>query len=206
MAKTAKQYMIEYLIMFGRKCQLPEPTAEYIDAIFTAFHQDYPKWSLKMFFLVLEQLTKDEKYAESARYGKYPMFFDFYRVRKQLGSKPFYDALSAYLSGDWWEKDNILALATPEQLNAIMLSGGLQRLFERANSEMATPVYKLIDIVAENEADSPVERIDTEHRIGAPQSMKQIMSDLKNKENSLQQGGTNGEKPIQQSTNTLCVA
>ena len=39
---------------------------------------------------------------------------------------------------------------------------------------MPTPVYKLVDIVAENESEAPTELIDTGHRIGAPTTLKQI--------------------------------
>ena len=181
MEKTPKQYMTESLIKFGRLFQLPEPPAEYIDAIYNALHCYH--WSLKQFVTVLNQLVNDPKYTETARFGKYPTLYDFLHTKTKLDSKPFYDALSAYLSGDWWAKDDVLALATTEQINAISAAGGLSKLYERANGEMATPVYKLVDIVSENETEAPVELIDTEHRIGGPVSMKQIMSSIKRENN-----------------------
>lgn len=161
---------------FGVLYQLPEPNPEYVIAI-----QEYlsvHKWRLCEFNAVLNMLLRDEKYAETARFNKYPAISDFFRIKQQMDSKPFYDALSAYLSGSWWEKDTVLALATPEQENAIMASGGLSKLYERANGEMATPVYKLVDIVAQNESEAPVELIDTEHRIGKPQTMQQITAEI----------------------------
>ena len=172
MQKTSRQYMTELLIKFGYAFQLPEPPAEYVDAIHTALHE----WTIKQFTTVLNRLASDEKYAESARFGKYPMLFDFLRIKQQIKSKPFYDTLTAYLSGEWWLKEDVIASATPEQMNAITIAGGLSKLYERANAEMATPVYKLVDIVAQNESDAPSDLIDTGHRIGAPQTLKQIIN------------------------------
>lgn len=177
MEKTPKQHMTESLIQFGRLFQLPEPSAEYVDAIYNALHSY--QWTLKQFVSVLNQLVKNSKYIESARFGKYPTIYDFLHTKSQLDSKPFYDALSAYLSGEWWTKDEVLTLATPTQMNAISLSGGLSKLYERANCEISTPVYKLVDIVAENESEVPAERIDNEHRIGGPSTLKQIVNTIK---------------------------
>lgn len=172
MTKTPKQYMTEYLISFGRMFQLPEPPAEYIDAIYNALHTY--QWTLKQFATVLNQLIHDEKYAETARFGKYPTINDFIRIKKQTESRPFYEALSAYLSGAFWEKDNVIALATPTQQNAITLAGGLKNLYNRATGDVPTPIYKLVDIVANNESESPEELIDTQHRIGRPLTIQQI--------------------------------
>lgn len=172
MTKTPRQYMTEYLISFGRMFQLPEPPAEYIDAIYNALHAY--KWTLKQFANVLNQLIHDEKYAETARFGKYPTINDFIRIKKQTESRPFYEALSAYLSGAFWEKDNVIALATPTQQNAITLAGGLKNLYNRATGDVPTPIYKLVDIVANNESESPEELIDTQHRIGRPLTIQQI--------------------------------
>lgn len=177
MKKTSRQYMTEFLIKFGRMFQLPEPPAEYIDAIYTAL-QGY-NWTTNQFATVLNELLKDEKYTEqSARFGKYPMISDYLRIKQRSESKPFYDALSLYLSGNWWAKDDVIALASPAQSNAILQAGGLSNLYQRATGEMPTPVYKLIDVVAENESEVPTELIDTEHRIGKPQSLKQITQEL----------------------------
>ncbi|MBR2028249.1 MAG: hypothetical protein IKA10_04570 [Oscillospiraceae bacterium] len=172
MTKTPRQYMTEYLISFGRMFQLPEPPAEYIDAIYNALHAY--QWTLKQFANVLNQLIHDEKYAETARFGKYPTINDFIRIKKQTESRPFYEALSAYLSGAFWEKDNVIALATPTQQNAITLAGGLKNLYNRATGDVPTPIYKLVDIVANNESESPEELIDTQHRIGRPLTIQQI--------------------------------
>lgn len=177
MEKTVKQRMMESLIAFGRLFQLPLPPEDYFETLRAALH-NYG-WRLSEFNEVLNILVKDEKYTEFARFGKYPLISDYLRIRQQLKSKPFYDALSAYLSGDWWAKDEVLVLATPEQMNAIRAAGGLSKLYERANGDMATPVYKLVDIVSENESEAPVELIETGHRIGGPASMKQIMSSIK---------------------------
>lgn len=184
MQKTPRQYMTELLIKFGRMFQLPEPPAEYVDAIYTAIHGQ--QWTVKQFAIVLNTLTTDEKYTEqSARFGKYPMISDYLRIKQRSDSKDFYNSLSAYLSGDWWEKDNVLALASPAQANAILQAGGLSNLFQRATGDMPTPVYKLVDIVAENESESPTEEIDTQHRIGQPTSMAQITSTTnKNQKNT----------------------
>lgn len=174
MNKTPRQYMTEFLIQFGRMFQLPEPPAEYIDAIYTALHEY--NWTIRQFAQVLNELVKDETYTEqSARFGKYPMISDYMRIKQKSASKPFYDALSAYLSGSWWEKDNIMALATPTQANAIMQAGGLKNLYERATGDMPTPVYKLINIVSENESEAPQEIIDIKHRINAPTTLQKML-------------------------------
>ena len=68
------------------------------------------------------------------------MISDYLRIKKHSDSKEFYDSLSAYLSGDWWEKDNVLALASPAQANAILQAGGLSNLFQRATGDMPTPI------------------------------------------------------------------
>ena len=164
--------IINMFTQFGVAYQLPAPDPEYVIAI-----QGYlstQKWRLSELSSILNILLKDKQYAETAKFGKYPTVYDFFRIRNQAKSKPFYDALSVYLSGNWWAKDEVLALATPEQMNAIITAGGLSRLYERANCEIATPVYKLLDIVAQNESETSSEPIDTEHRIGAPQTLKQI--------------------------------
>jgi hypothetical protein len=172
MEKTVKQKMMESLIAFGKMYQLPTPSADYLETLQAALHAY--KWRLSEFNNALNQLLKDDKYADFARFGKYPTVHDFLRVRQKAGSKQFYDSLSAYLSGDWWEKDNVLALASPAQANAILQAGGLSNLFQRATGDMPTPVYKLVDMIAENESEAPTELIDTDHRIGAPTTLKQI--------------------------------
>ena len=48
---------------------------------------------------------------------------------------------------------------------------------------MPTPVYKLVDIITEYEAEAPTERIDTTHRIGGPTTMKQITENFKREPN-----------------------
>ena len=171
--KTAKQYMLEYLEAFGKMFNLPEPEAAYLETIQEALH--VKGWKLSEFSAVLNALTIDDKYAESARFGKYPMLYDYLRIKKRIDSKEFYDSLSAYLSGCWWEKETVLALATPEQSNALLAAGGLSRLYDRATGDIPTPVNKLIDIVAEHEEEAPTQTIDTSHRIGAPNSLKQII-------------------------------
>lgn len=177
MEKTVKQRMLESLIAFGRLFQLPPPQADYFETLRAALH-NY-SWRLSEFNEVLNILVKDEKYIEFARFGKYPLISDYLRIRQQLKSKPFYDSLSAYLSGCYWEKENILALASPAQKNAILQAGGLENLYQRATGDMPTPVYKLVDIVAENESEAPTELIDTDHRIGAPTTMKKIIDTTK---------------------------
>lgn len=173
MQKTPRQYMTELLIKFGRMFQLPEPPAEYVDAIYTAIHGQ--EWTIKQFAVVLNTLVTDEKYTEqSARFGKYPMISDYLRIKHRSDAKDFYDSLSAYLSGCFWEKENVLKYASPAQKNAIMQAGGLENLYQRATGDMPTPVYKLIDIISQNESETPTELIDTGHRIGAPTTLKQI--------------------------------
>lgn len=178
--KTPRQYMTELLIKFGRMFQLPEPPAEYVDAIYTALHGQ--NWTVKQFAIALNILVSDKNYTEqSARFGKYPMISDFLRTKQKNDSKEFYNSLSAYLSGDWWEKENVLALASPAQANAILQAGGLSNLFQRATGDMPTPVYKLVDMIAENESEAPTELIDTDHRIGAPTTLKQISEEKRQK-------------------------
>ncbi len=174
MAKTPRQYMTELLIKFGRMFQLPEPPAEYVDSIYNALHGQ--NWTVKQFAAILNQLVTDVTYTEqSARFGKYPMISDYLRLNKQSKSKEFYESLSAYLSGAYWEKEHIAAIATPEQKNAITMAGGLENLYARAKGDMPTPVYKLIDVVTKNEFESPEELIDTQHRIGKPTTIAQIL-------------------------------
>lgn len=173
MEKTIKQIMIEELIFFSKLCQLPLPEPDYLKALMSGLNSY--GWKLIDFKKTLRQLAVDDVYSETARFGKYPTLYDFLRVKKQIDSQPFYRALSAYLAGDWWEKDTIRALATPQQENAIFLSGGLENLYARASGDKPTPVYKLVEIVAKNEADSPIELMDTSHRIGGGRTIKQIM-------------------------------
>ena len=177
MVKTAKQKMLESLETFGKLFQLPPVPADYFETLHMALH-NYG-WMLSEFNAALNVLVKDEKYTESARFGKYPLIADFLRVRQYSKTKPFYEALAAYLSGAWWEKDTVLALATPTQENAIMLAGGLSNLYQRATGDVATPVYKLINLVTENESKAPTERIDTTNRISGPQTFKQILDNTK---------------------------
>lgn len=168
--------IINMFTKFGVLYQLPTPDPEYVIGI-----QEYlsnQQWRLSELSSVLNALLKDEKYAESAKFGKYPTIPDFLRIKKRSDSKPFYDALSAYLSGAWWEKENILKYASPAQANAIMQAGGLEHLYQRATSDMPTPVYKLVDMIAENESNAPIELIDTDHRISAPTEIKQIVNNL----------------------------
>ena len=172
MEKTAKQYMMENLIIFGKLYQLPNPAPEYLEALQAAL-RSYG-WTLGDFRHALSQLTKDDTYAETARFGKYPTIHDFLRIKRQTDSQPFYVALGAYLAGDWWAKDTVKRLATPEQSNAILLAGGLDNLYNRATGEKATPVYKLVELVAKNESEAPLEKIDTTNRIGGPAAMHQI--------------------------------
>lgn len=165
--------IINMFAKFGVLYQLPTPDPEYVLAI-----QQYlstNKWRLCDLSNALNTLTKDEKYAESAKFGRYPTINDFLRVKQRSKSKEFYDALSAYLSGCYWEKETIIALASPAQKNAILQAGGLENLYQRATGDMPTPVYKLVDIVAENESEAPVELIDTAHRIGAPTDLKKFL-------------------------------
>lgn len=173
--KTAKQHMLESLEAFGKLFQLPRPTADYLETIQIALRSH--NWKLSQFNNALNMLTQDAEYAETARFGKYPTIYDYLRIDKQTKSAPFYNALSKYLSGDWWEKENVMKLATTEQANALLLSGGLNNLYERATGEIKTPVYKLVDIVTRNENESPEELIDTQHRIGQPTAMAQIMAE-----------------------------
>ena len=175
--KTSKQYMLGYLEAFGKMFQLPSPSADYVEVIHTAL-QAY-KWKLSDFYKVLNQLVKDDSYAEIARFGKYPMIHDYLRVKRQMDSSGFYSALGSYLSGNFWERDDVLALATPEQMNAITMAGGLSNLYARATGEKPTPVYKLVDTIAKYESESPDETIDTQHRISGPTSLQQITDELK---------------------------
>lgn len=164
--------IINMFTKFGILYQLPTPDPEYIVGIQECLSAN--RWRLTDFSNVLNALLKDKKYAESAKFGKYPTINDFLRIKKQSESKEFYISLSAYLSGCWWEKENIYALASPAQANAIMQAGGLEHIYQRATSDMPTPVYKLVDMIAETESEVPTELIDTQHRIGKPQTMKQI--------------------------------
>ena len=169
--------IIDMFTKFGVLYQLPTPDPEYVVSIQEYLSAD--RWNLRELGGVLNALIKDEKYAESAKFGKYPTINDILRIKKRSDSKPFYDSLSAYLSGCYWEKENVLALASPAQANAILQAGGLSNLYQRATGDVPTPVYKLVDIVAENESAAPTERIDNEHRIGAPTTMKQIIDTTK---------------------------
>lgn len=164
--------IINMFTKFGVLYQLPTPDPEYVVGI-----QEYLSvqgWRLSELSSVLNALVKDEKYAESAKFGKYPTINDFLRIKAQKDSQPFYESLTSYLSGCFWEKENVLKYASPAQANAIMMAGGLSNLYQRATGDMPTPVYKLVDIITEYEAEAPTEKIDTTHRIGGPATMKQI--------------------------------
>lgn len=174
MNKTAKQHMTEMLITFGRLYQLPNPSPEYVEAIQAELRARH--WTLRDFYNALSFLKTDSLYADSARFGRYPTINDFLRSKKELNSKAFYVALSNYLAGDYWEKETIALIATPEQKNAITLSGGLERLYERATCDIPTPIYKLIDIVAQNESESPEQIIDTSRQLSGPAPLKQLLS------------------------------
>lgn len=173
MDKNIKQQMLESLIAFGKMYQLPTPSRDYFEVLRAVLH-NY-KWRLSEFNNALQMLLTDDRYADSARFGKYPTINDFLRVRQKLKSAAFYRALGEYLSGDGWKKDEVLSLATPEQKNALLTAGGLSNLYLRANGDVPTPIYKLVDIVVKNEMDAPTELIDTDHRIGTPMSFKQLM-------------------------------
>lgn len=164
--------IIKMFTKFGVLYQLPTPDPEYVLAIqeYLSLH----RWHLSDISSVLNALLKDEKYAESAKFGKYPTPNDFFRIKHRSDSQDFYDSLSAYLSGAYWEKENVLKYATSAQINAIMQVGGLEHLYQRATGDIPTPVYKLVDMVAETESEVPIELIDTEHRLGKPQTLKQI--------------------------------
>ena len=171
--KTAKQYMMEELLQFGIVFQLPRVELAYLEAIQAELRAR--NWMLSDFKRTLAFLKTDAMYADAARFGKYPTINDFLRAKKELGSKDFYLALSNYLAGDYWEKENIDRIATPEQKNAITLAGGLQNLYARATGDTPTPIYKLIDMVSQNESESPAQIIDTSRQITGPASLKQIL-------------------------------
>ena len=170
MEKTTKQKMMESLVLFGRLYQLEKPTQEYFEALRSVLHSR--KWRLSEFNKVLNILLKDDKYAELARFGKYPTINDFFRIKQKIDNKPFTDALSLYLSGCYWEKENVLTLATPAQLNAIEASGGLSAMYSRANGNYAIPVEKIVDSILVNESVGLTKNIDTNHRIGGPNLLK----------------------------------
>jgi hypothetical protein len=148
---NAKNYLTQLLFVFGKLFQLSKPEAEYIEALYMALH-NYG-WTTADLKRVINELTRDEKYVEISRFGKYPTIADFVRVKHELDSKPFYDALRAYLSGDWWMKEEIWELATDEQKIAIEYNGGLTKLWERATDSTSKqiPVYKLIESVQKSE-------------------------------------------------------
>lgn len=183
---TPKQKIMKYMLDFGKLYQLPHPPVDYIETLYAILHEN--KWRFSELEAVLRNLLHDDKYAEVARFGKYPTYYDLNRVKKQIKSKDFYDALTSYLSGCFWEKENILKYASPAQKNAIMQAGGLENLYQRATGDMATPVYKLIDIISQNESDTPLETIDTNHRIGVPQTLKQITKNLQGEKNERNMG------------------
>lgn len=147
---NAKNYLTQLLYVFGKLFQLPKPDVEYIEALYVALH-NYG-WTTTDLKRVINQLTRDEKYIDVARFGKYPTISDFVRVKHELDSKPFYNALRAYLSGDWWMKEDVLELATDEQRIAIGYNGGLEKMWEKAtDSSKAIPVYKIIESVQKSE-------------------------------------------------------
>lgn len=171
--KTAKQHMMEELLQFGIVFQLPRVELAYLEAIQAELRAR--RWMLSDFKKALVFLKSDPAYADAARFGKWPTINDFLRARKEIGSKAFYVALSNYLAGDYWEKETIARIATPEQKNALTLAGGLQNLYARATGDTPTPIYKLIDLVAQNESEAPAQVIDTTRQISAPSSIGQIL-------------------------------
>lgn len=174
--KTAIQYMQEILNKFRILMQLPPLEPEYIVCIQMELRAR--KWRLSDFKKAVDSLMQDEKYAAEARFGKYPTIQDFLRVRSTTASKAFYAALARYLQGDWWEKETVLNLATGPQLNALTLAGGLGNLYDRAHADYATPINKLLDLVAENEGEAPVEIIDEKRQLAAPITAGDAIQDL----------------------------
>ena len=85
MNTKATEMIINLFTKFGVLYQLPAPDPEYVIAV-----QEYlsaHKWKLSELNGALNALLKDEKYAETARFGKYPAISDFFRVKQQIDSK-----------------------------------------------------------------------------------------------------------------------
>ena len=78
MNTKAVPQMTQAFIKFGKLFQLPEPTAEYVQAIQQELSDK--KWTIGRLQDALEWLKYDTGYNEASRYNKYPTICDLYRA------------------------------------------------------------------------------------------------------------------------------
>ena len=65
-------------VKFGKLFQLPEPPAEYVQAIMQELSDN--TWTIERLENALEWLKGDTEYNQSARYNKYPTICDIYNA------------------------------------------------------------------------------------------------------------------------------
>lgn len=82
MNQKALPQITQAFVRFGKLFQLPEPPADYIQAIQEELSDS--KWTIQRIQDALEYLKGDTQYNESARYNKYPTICDIYRADFEL--------------------------------------------------------------------------------------------------------------------------
>lgn len=75
--KTLPQ-ITQMFVKFGKLFQLPEPSAEYVQAIQEELSDN--TWTIERLVDALDWLKGDTEYNISARYNKYPTICDIYRA------------------------------------------------------------------------------------------------------------------------------
>lgn len=78
MNTKALPQVTQAFVKFGKLFQLPEPSAEYVQAIQVELSKD--KWTIKRLGNALNWLKGDVEYNITARYNKYPTICDIYRA------------------------------------------------------------------------------------------------------------------------------
>lgn len=78
MNTKALPQITQAFVKFGKLFQLPEPPAEYVQAIQEELSND--KWTVSRLEDALNWLKGDTQYNETARFNKYPTICDIYRA------------------------------------------------------------------------------------------------------------------------------
>lgn len=79
----ARAIIVKSLMKIKDAFSLPEkPSAGYLDVIINKFHEDH--WFVSQVNAAVDALISDREYAEAAKYGRYPTYADFSRVRAEL--------------------------------------------------------------------------------------------------------------------------
>lgn len=85
----AKKYILNELLRLATAYSMAEkPAKEYLNLLATKFHDD--NWKGVELHWTVDALLTDKEYAENAKFGRYPSYADFVRLRcgPQEGSIP----------------------------------------------------------------------------------------------------------------------